>query len=122
MRRRAIFALTCAAPLAANAATLPISGIYGNSAGCALARTNNYGEDSARVLEPDGLGTMVTSCTFTEVAPSPGGRHYVAMTCANEGSGPEDNYADKAEISGDAANGYAVHFSDGTVWEPLKKC
>ena len=121
--RATIIGLICAAPLSASAATLPIEGTYGNAAGCTLARTNNYGEDdSARILKPDGLETMVTGCSFTEVAAMAGGRHRVAMTCASEGSGPEDNYQDKAEISGDARAGYIVHFADGMAWEALKKC
>jgi hypothetical protein len=121
--RAAMIGLACAAPLVSHAATLPIDGTYGNPAGCTLARTGNYGEDdSARILKPDSLETMVTGCSFTTVTPMPGGRHHVAMTCASEGSGPEDNYEDKAEISGDAASGYVVHFADGTDWEALKKC
>jgi hypothetical protein len=123
MRRRTILAILCAAPAPATSASLPIDGTYGNLAGCTLARTNNYGEDdSARILKADGLETMVTGCTFTTVTPVPGARHQVAMTCASEGSGPEDNYEDKAEISGDAVSGYVVRFADGTAWEPLKKC
>ena len=99
MVSRAIFiGLICAAPLSAIAATLPISGTYGNPAGCTLARTNNYGEDdSARILRPDGVESMVTACSFHTVTTLANGRHQVTMTCASEGSGPEDNIDASAE-------------------------
>ena len=121
--RRLYLCLCIVAPSTASADKLQIDGTYGNSAGCTLARTNNYGEDdSARILRPDGLETMVTGCTFNTVTSSPDGKLHVTMTCASEGSGPEDNYEDKAEVSGDATSGYVVHFDDGADWEPLKKC
>jgi len=121
--RAFIIGLICAAPLSAIAASLPIDGTYGNPAGCTLFKTNNYGEDdSARILKPDGLETMVTGCTFNTVTALPNGRYQITMTCASEGSGPEDNYEDKAEISGNATSGYVVQFGDGTAWEALGKC
>jgi len=121
--RAFIIGLICAAPLPAVAAALPLSGTYGNPAGCTLLRTNNYGEDdSARILKPDGVETMVTGCSFDTVTDLPDGKHQVTMTCASEGSGPEDNYQGKAEISGDDAAGYSVRFADGTNWGPLAKC
>lgn len=115
--------LLCAAPLSAMAATLPIDGIHGNPAGCTLAATSNYGEDdSARILKPDSLETMVTLCHFDTVETGDRGAYLITMTCASEGSGPEENYQDTAEITGDTKSGYTVRFRDGTVWEPLKKC
>ena len=124
MGARAIMAtLICAAPLTAAAATLPIDGIYGNPPGCTLAKPNNYGEDdSAMILRPEGLATMVSDCGFTEVISTPAGLFRVAMTCASEGSGPEDNHHDRAEISGNADSGYVVHFADGSKWGPLTRC
>lgn len=120
--RMAIIGLTCAAPAAATAATLPIDGTYGNASGCVHARTSNYGEDdSVRLITPDRLETMVTACSFDSVDPVPGG-YRVGMTCASEGEGPEENHPDKAEITGDARSGYTVRFADGSSWEPLTKC
>lgn len=122
-RRIYIAGLICAAPLTASAASLPIDGTYGNEAGCKLALTGNYGEDdSAQIVTPDSLQTMVTACTFTKTSPAPGNRHQVVMTCASEGEGPESNIEDKAEISGDSVSGYTVRFEDGNSWGPLKKC
>lgn len=100
-RRAAILGLACAAPLTASATASPIDGTYGNEAGCTYARLSNHG---------------------TNVEAAPGGRHHVAMTCSSEGEGPEGNYEDKAEISGDPVSGYTVRFADGSSWEPLKKC
>lgn len=122
-RRAFIIGLICAVPLSVIAATLPIDGTYGNPAGCILFKTNNYGEDdSARILKPDGIDTMVAGCTFNTVTALPDGGHRVTMTCASEGSGPEDNYEEKAEISGNDTIGYSVRFADGTDWGPLGKC
>ncbi len=124
MRHRAfIVALICAAPLSAVAATLPIDGAYGNASGCALHTTNNYGEDdSAQILKPDGVATMVTACIFNTVTVLPGGKYRATMTCGFEGSGPEDNYDDTAEIAGSDTKGFSVRFGDGTDWEHLRKC
>lgn len=119
----AIFVHACLAPAAAVAATLPIDGTYGNERGCRLVLIGDYSEDdSARILTAEGLQTMVTYCSFDAVMPMQAGGHAVGMTCASEGSGPEDNTSDKAEITGDAVAGYVVRFADGTTWEPLKKC
>jgi hypothetical protein len=121
--RRTIFALIFAAPLPANAASLPIDGSYGNDLGCDLARTGSYNPvDGVYLLTPNDLSTAVTLCSFDEVTTAPGDRHHVSMTCASEGSGPEDNSQDKVEISGNNAAGYTVHFADGSSWGPLKKC
>ncbi|MBX9458331.1 MAG: hypothetical protein KL863_21220 [Rhizobium sp.] len=121
--RAILIALISAAPFSAIAATLPISGTYGNERGCRLARIGDYSEDdSARILTSEALQTMVTYCSFDVVTPTPAGGHKLALTCASEGSGPEDNIQDSAEISGDATSGYVVSFADGTVWEALKRC
>jgi hypothetical protein len=120
--RAIITALIYAAPLTAGAAVLPISGSYGNDLGCELARTGNYNPvDGVYLLTPQELATSVTSCSFDEVT-STADRHRVSMTCASEGSGPEDNTTEKAEIAGSAAAGYTVRFPDGTEWGPLKRC
>jgi hypothetical protein len=124
MRGRAlIIVLIGALPAAAAAATLPLEGTFGNDRGCRLARIGDYSEDdSACILTSEGLQTMVTYCSFDAVTQTPAGGHKVVLTCASEGSGPEDNVEDSAEISGDAISGYVVSFADGTVWEALKRC
>jgi hypothetical protein len=122
-RRLAMTALTCVAPAVAIAATLPIDGTFGNDRGCQLARMGDYSEDdSARILTADGLQTMVTACSFDAVTSLKAGGHAVVMTCASEGSGPEDNTTDKAEISGNPEHGYSIRFADGTTWGPLTRC
>lgn len=122
-RRAVILGMICATPAAASAATLPIEGTYGNEPGCVLARAGNYGEDDgARILTADSLQTMVTYCSFDEIGTYPDKRHHVAMTCATEGSGPEDNTAERADISGSPERGYIVRFADGTSWEALTRC
>lgn len=118
-----VLILMGAAPLGVASERLPIDGTFGNAAGCKLASTGNYGEDdSARILTSENLETMVTSCAFDKISLAQGPRFRVSLTCASEGEGPEENYQDKAEISGDPVDGYAVHFADGTKWEPLKRC
>lgn len=110
-------------PLAASAANLPISGSYGNDLGCELARTGNYNPvDNVYLLTPQELSTSVTLCGFDAVKPGPDGVLMVRMTCASEGSGPEDNTKENAEITGTPESGYTVRFTDGTRWGPLGKC
>jgi hypothetical protein len=123
VRAVATIGLLLAAPCAVAAATLPIDGTYGNERGCRLARTGDYSEDdSARILTAEGLQTMVTACSFDAVTPLGASGNAVAMTCASEGSGPEYNTSDRAEIFGSPEQGYTVRFADGTTWGPLKKC
>lgn len=122
-RRATCIGLICAAPLSAAAATLPIIGSYGNEAGCALARTDEYNPvEGVHLLTSSELSTAVMLCSFDSVTPAPNDRLRVAMTCAHEGSGPEDSTKGEAEISGSPSVGYTVHFSDGTSWGPLQKC
>lgn len=105
------------------AATLPLDGSYGNELGCRLARSGEYDPvEGVELLTPTELSTSVTLCSFDSVEPSPNGGHKVSMTCASEGSGPEDNTREKAEISGAPTTGYTVHFTNGTSWGPLSKC
>lgn len=119
----AMIGLACAFPLAAHAVTLPFDGSYGNDLGCELARTGNYNPvDGVYLLTPNDLSTSVTLCSFDEVTPAPGDRLHVSMTCASEGSGPDDNSQEKVDISGNSADGYTVHFADGSSWGPLRKC
>lgn len=124
MGSRAVIAgLICAAPLSVAAAPLPLDGSYGNELGCRLARTGEYNPvDGVELLTSDGLSTAVSLCSFDEAKTMPDGRHQVSMTCSFEGSGPEDDTKEKAEISGDPATGYTVRFHDGTSWGPLTKC
>lgn len=121
--RAAMIGLACAVPLVSHAATLPIDGSYGNDLGCELARTGNYNPvDGVYLLTPKELSTSVTLCSFDVVKPAPGDGHLVSMTCASEGSGPEENSRENAEISGSPQTGYTVNFADGTTWGPLSKC
>jgi hypothetical protein len=102
---------------------LSIDGSYGNDLGCELARTGNYNPvDNVYLLTPNELTTSVTLCGFDAVEPALDGVLKVRMTCASEGSGPEDNTTEEAEITSDPATGYSVHFADGTSWGPLGKC
>lgn len=112
----------CLPGLAAGA-TLPISGSYGNELGCKLALTGEYNPvEGVELLTPTEMSTAVSLCTFKEIVSAPGNRLHVSMTCSYEGSGPEDDTEDKAEISGDPVAGYTVRFADGTSWGPLRKC
>lgn len=122
--RATIIGLICAAPLsAAAAATLPISGSYGNELGCRLARTGEYNPvEGVELLTPTEISTAVSLCIFKDILPAPGNRFHVSMTCSYEGSGPEDDTEDNAEISGDPDAGFMVRFADGTSWGPLTKC
>jgi hypothetical protein len=122
-RRAIITGLICAAPLVAVAAALPISGSYGNELGCQLARTGEYNPvEGVELLTPTELSTAVMLCSFDAVKTAPNNGHHVSMTCAQEGSGPEDNTREQVEISGNPASGYVVDFADGTSWGPLNRC
>lgn len=121
--RAMMFGLIGAAPLTAMAATLPIEGEYGNDLGCQLARTGEYNPvEGVYLLTAKDLSTSVSLCSFDEVKAAPDDRHQVTMTCSYEGSGPEDDQTEKVEISGGPAEGYTVHFPDGSSWGPLGKC
>lgn len=121
--RATIIGLICAAPLPAAAATLPIEGSYGNELGCQLARSGEYDPvEGVELLTPTEISTSVSLCSFDKVQSAPDGPYRVSMTCAFEGSGPEDNTEETVEISGGPASGYTVQFTDGTSWGPLRKC
>jgi hypothetical protein len=122
-RRAILIGMICAAPLAANAAMLPIDGNYGNAAGCQLAGDGEYNpDDMALLLTPSEINTSVSLCSFDQIHSDTDGSHSVSMTCAFEGSGPEENTTETTRISGAAATGYTIQFSDGTSWGPLIKC
>lgn len=121
--RGTIAFLISVAPLAAGAATLPLDGKYGTELGCHVARTGEYMElDDNYLLTSESIATSLTYCSFNSVEVAPGGGHHVGMNCAQEGSGPEADIQEKADISGDPKAGYTLRFSDGRSWGPLTKC
>lgn len=123
MPRRLISIVILLAPISVNAAALPIDGKYGSELGCRVAMTGEYIESNdTYLLTPESVGTSVSYCAFNSVTSAPGGRHVVSMTCSSEGSGPEGDTQEIAEISGDSVTGYTVRFADGTFWGPLTKC
>ena len=114
--------LLAAAPSVVVAATLPIDGTYGDKTSCEWAKTNEYSErDDVLLLSPDGVQTMMTACSFDSIS-KVGALYKLAMTCGSEGEGPEGNYADSAELSGDAASGLMLRFANGSSWGALKRC
>jgi hypothetical protein len=101
---------------------LPIDGVYGDATSCELHRTGEYSERGDKlVLSADGLASMMWACDFARIEKA-GDKTRVKLTCASEGSGPEDNYDDEAEISGDATAGFMVRLKDGGNWGPMKRC
>lgn len=120
-RRLAIIGLTCAAPAATAAATLPISGDFGNDLGCELARTGEYNPvEGVYLLTPDRLATSVSVCLFETVRAAPSGGFDVSLSCGDEGDTEEAR--DSALITGNEAAGYTVRFANGTTWGPLRRC
>jgi hypothetical protein len=107
---------------AAAAETLPIDGTYGDATSCELERTGEYSERGDKlVLSADGLLSMMWACSFDHIEKK-GERTSLKLACSSEGSGPEDDYKDEAELSGDATLGFRLKFKDGGTWGPMKKC
>ncbi|MET3776266.1 hypothetical protein ABID20_001833 [Rhizobium alvei] len=111
-----------AAPAGLAAKTLPIDGVFGDAVSCELHRTGEYSERGDKlVLSADGLLSMMWACSFEHIEKK-GNVTSLKLACSSEGSGPEDDYKDEAELTGDAQSGFMVTFKDGGKWGPMKRC
>jgi len=116
-----IAGLICVAPMAANAASLPIMGKYGDKSGCHYARTGDSdGADVFFLLTSEDVTSAASFCEVKSVGAPKGSDIPVVFACKAEG---EDGATDSAALlKPSGKNAYTIAFDDGSVWGPLKRC
>lgn len=106
---------------AASAATLDISGPYGNEAGCRFAATGEYGDDSLLLLTAEEVSSFVTGCEFTAVRPAGNGVFAVDVLCSHEGEEEKTTGSMRLEkVEGDDA--WTIFDEDGSQWGTVGRC
>ena len=106
---------------AASAATLDISGPYGNEAGCRFAASGDYGDDSLLLLTAEEVSSFATGCKFTAVRPAGNGVFAVDVLCSHEGEEEKTTGAMRLEkVKGDDA--WTIFDEDGSRWGTVGRC
>lgn len=111
-----------ALPTAANADTLPIKGSYGNTDGCAYAKSGeSTGSDNFFLLTSEGITTAASYCEIKNVLKTEGKDFTVTVACQAEGE--ESSKEDTVKITS-GPKGYTIGFvSDAAIkWGPLPLC
>jgi hypothetical protein len=113
-----VTSLAMAAPAVANEAFL--DGDYGNTDGCAYARTGEAnGSDNFFLLTNEGITTAASYCSFKMPVTKNGTSFAAKVSCSAEGESGEAE--EDIEILSTRKD-YTIAFKDGTRWGPLKKC
>ena len=106
----------------ASAETLPIEGSYGNTDGCAYAKSGEAtGSNDFFLLTQDRLVTASLACSFAGVASKPDKAFTLTVQCEEEGN--TDALAPfEIDIVPGGSNAYTLKVDDGQVWGPLSQC
>lgn len=107
-----------AGPVVASEAFL--DGDYGNTDGCAYAKTGeSTGSDNFFLLTNEGITTAASYCEFKGPVTKSGASFAATVSCSAEG---ESGEADESVEILRSRKDYTIAFKDGTRWGPLKKC
>lgn len=105
----------------ASAATLDISGKYGNAAGCKFMATSEIAEDMV-FLTADGWGTSATLCRFVQVVPAGDLTRVTTVICAHEGEETQTIDMLRLEKDQGGADAWTIYNSAGDNWGNVSRC
>jgi hypothetical protein len=104
-----------------SAATLDITGKYGNAAGCKFMETSDIAEDMV-FLTADGWGTYATLCRFVQVTPAGDLTRVITAICAHEGEMTQTIDMLRLEKDPGGADAWTIYNSSGDNWGDVARC
>jgi len=117
----AAFSLLSIQAVEASAATLDITGKYGNAAGCTFMATSNIAEDMV-FMTAEGWGTYALLCRFVQVTPDGDSTRVVTAVCAHEGEETESIDMLRLEKDPGGADAWTIYNSAGDNWGSVSRC
>lgn len=113
-------ALLCAGPVAA--ATLDITGTYGDPRGCEYAVKRDYSEQEYVLLTAEEVSTAMTLCSFVQIVPYTNGNMIVTVMCGHEGDEAQTLALMRIQKDPDGADNFRIFDADGTEWGKAERC
>jgi len=120
MRAAVVAMLLSASAGPAGAASLSITGPYGDAAGCAYARQGESQVDSLILLRPDRIEFYETGCAFLQVWPAGEGTEVALASCVGEGVYEVRHYTVTPDY--EDANKRMLFAADGQLAGILEPC
>jgi hypothetical protein len=117
----AVLSLLLSQAVETSAATLDITGKYGNAAGCTFMATSDIAEDMI-FLTPDGWGTYAMLCRFVQVAPAGDLTRVITAICAHEGEETQTIDMLRLERDPGGADAWTIYNSAGDNWGNVSRC
>jgi hypothetical protein len=110
-----------AAPLA-HAQTLELTGVYGNEAGCRVARGEEKPAAEALVVRPDRFESGALTCEFVQVLKAADGTNVITALCDIEDE--EGRSVNLFTVAPGKADPTALQIRDeyGAPWDEVKPC
>ena len=105
----------------ASAATLDVTGKYGNAAGCKFMATSDIAEDMI-FLTADGWGTYALLCRFVQITPAGEFTRVVTAICAHEGEDTQTVDMLRLEKNRDGVDAWTIYNSAGDNWGNVSRC
>jgi hypothetical protein len=121
LKRFGLLALLLSPAVGASAATLDISGKYGNPAGCKFMATSDVAEDMT-FLTADGWGTYATLCSFVQITPVGDLTRVITAICAQEGEETQTIDMLRLEKDPNGADAWTIYNSAGDNWGKVSRC
>ena len=122
-RRPAMIAAALAlAPSLAFAQTLDLAGVYGNEAGCRVARGEEKASAEALVVRTDRFESAALVCEFVQVLKAADGTKVVTALCDIEGE--DGRSINMFTVAPGKTDPVALQIRDeyGAPWDEVKPC
>lgn len=121
-RSAAIAAAFLLAPSLAFAQTLELSGVYGNEAGCRVAKGEEKASAEALVMRPDRFESAALVCEFVQVLKAADGTKVITALCDIEGE--DGRSVSLFTVAPSKTDPAALQIRDeyGAPWDEVKPC
>ncbi len=121
-RSAVIAAAFLLAPSLAFAQTLELSGIYGNEAGCRVAKGEEKASAEALVVRPDRFESAALACEFVQVLKAADGTKVITALCDIEGEDGRSVSLFTVAPSKTDATALQIRDEYGAPWDEVKPC
>jgi len=121
-RSAAIAAAFLLVPSLAFAQALELSGVYGNEAGCRVAKGEEKASAEALVMRPDRFESAALVCEFVQVLKAADGTKVITALCDIEGE--DGRSVSLFTVAPSKTDPAALQIRDeyGAPWDEVKPC